>query len=110
MISLILFSVTEETACQRAVRVAGGYGAPPGAYVPQCDEHGAYRPLQRHFSTGHSWCVDEDGTEIQGTRRPPRFPPPVCAGGSSYLLAIMAVSEKGTIQKQVQNQMMHKEK
>jgi len=82
MIGLILFSVKEETACQRAVREAVGYGALLGVYVPQCDEHGAYRPLQRHPSTGHSWCVDQDGTEIPGTRTGPGIPPLTCAGGS----------------------------
>ena len=98
MISVTLFCVTDETACQRAVRDAGGYGALLGAYIPQCDEHGQYRPLQFHPSTGHSWCVDRDGTEILGTRTPPGRLPPMCAGrSSSHLSAIMAVSQKRTI-------------
>ncbi|XP_049319665.1 nidogen-2 isoform X10 [Astyanax mexicanus] len=45
-----------------------------GAYVPQCDEQGQYRPQQCHGSTGHCWCVDSRGQERQGTRTPPGSP------------------------------------
>ena len=57
---------------------AGGAAAPPGAYVPQCDETGEYKPLQLHAGTGHSWCVRRDGTEIAGTRTPADKPQPDC--------------------------------
>ncbi|XP_034031396.1 hemopexin-like [Thalassophryne amazonica] len=40
----------------------------PGAYIPQCDQDGNYLPKQCHASTGHCWCVDEMGTEKEGTR------------------------------------------
>jgi len=70
----------ELTACQKAAEAAGGESAPPGAYVPQCDKAGQYIPLQFHASSGHSWCVRRDGTEIPGTRTPPgNKPVPDCA-------------------------------
>ncbi|XP_062863770.1 nidogen-2 [Trichomycterus rosablanca] len=57
----------------------GGDGAPVvGAFVPQCDDEGQYRPLQCHASTGHCWCVDGTGQERVGTRTPPGTPPTNC--------------------------------
>ncbi|CAM9825272.1 unnamed protein product [Lampetra fluviatilis] len=47
-----------------------------GRYVPQCDEHGAFRPVQCHGSTGNCWCVTRDGQEVAGTRSPPGSEPP----------------------------------
>ncbi|KAM4607761.1 nidogen-1 [Polymixia lowei] len=44
---------------------------PVGHYVPTCDEHGAYQPVQCHGSTGYCWCVDRNGQEITGTRSGP---------------------------------------
>ncbi|XP_052010979.1 HLA class II histocompatibility antigen gamma chain-like isoform X2 [Xyrauchen texanus] len=40
----------------------------PGFFRPQCDEQGNYLPMQCWHSTGYCWCVDKDGTEIEGTR------------------------------------------
>ena len=82
MISLILLSVTvapKLTACQKAVQDVGGDAAAPGAYVPQCDEDGEYKPLQYCRSTGYSWCVTSDGTVIPGTKTPPGKPAPNCS-------------------------------
>ncbi|XP_070711595.1 nidogen-2 [Pempheris klunzingeri] len=50
----------------------------PGAFIPQCDSDGRYRPLQCHGSTGHCWCVDSRGQERAGTRTPPGTPPKDC--------------------------------
>ncbi|XP_068447054.1 nidogen-2 [Clinocottus analis] len=50
----------------------------PGAFVPQCDSDGRYRPLQCHGSTGHCWCVDVTGQERAATRTPPGTPPRDC--------------------------------
>uniref|UniRef100_A0A8C4SRN2 Nidogen 2 n=1 Tax=Erpetoichthys calabaricus TaxID=27687 RepID=A0A8C4SRN2_ERPCA len=49
-----------------------------GAYIPQCDEEGNYRPLQCHGSTGYCWCVDSRGQERPGTRTPPGSTLSVC--------------------------------
>ncbi|KAM9835807.1 nidogen-2 [Aulostomus maculatus] len=49
-----------------------------GAFVPQCDSDGRYRPLQCHGSTGHCWCVDHRGQERPGTRTPPGTAPKDC--------------------------------
>uniref|UniRef100_A0A3B4ADR7 Thyroglobulin type-1 domain-containing protein n=1 Tax=Periophthalmus magnuspinnatus TaxID=409849 RepID=A0A3B4ADR7_9GOBI len=46
-----------------------------GAFVPQCEADGRYRPLQCHGSTGHCWCVDGTGQERPGTRTSPGSPP-----------------------------------
>uniref|UniRef100_A0A8C1GC92 Thyroglobulin type-1 domain-containing protein n=1 Tax=Cyprinus carpio TaxID=7962 RepID=A0A8C1GC92_CYPCA len=45
-----------------------------GAFIPQCDDEGQYRPQQCHGSTGHCWCVDSRGQERAGTRTPPGAP------------------------------------
>ncbi|KAM9803801.1 nidogen-1 [Neosynchiropus ocellatus] len=44
---------------------------PVGQFIPRCDENGGYEPMQCHGSTGHCWCVDRNGQEIQGTRSGP---------------------------------------
>ena len=41
---------------------------PPGVFVPKCREDGAFVSVQCNPSTGHCWCVDEDGVEIVLTR------------------------------------------
>uniref|UniRef100_A0A3Q3LGD4 Nidogen 2a (osteonidogen) n=1 Tax=Mastacembelus armatus TaxID=205130 RepID=A0A3Q3LGD4_9TELE len=49
-----------------------------GAFIPQCDSDGHYRPLQCHSSTGYCWCVDNRGQERPGTRTPPGTAPSDC--------------------------------
>jgi hypothetical protein len=66
--------VSALTPCQLAAQKK----APPGAYVPQCDDAGNYKPLQMNPSTGYRWCVDKDGVEIAGTRVSPIEPDPSC--------------------------------
>uniref|UniRef100_A0AAQ6AFF5 Nidogen 1b n=1 Tax=Amphiprion ocellaris TaxID=80972 RepID=A0AAQ6AFF5_AMPOC len=51
-----------------------------GQYVPQCDEHGAYKPTQCHQSIGQCWCVDANGQEIPNTRTGPGSTP-LCEAG-----------------------------
>uniref|UniRef100_A0A3Q0SFY4 Nidogen 1 n=1 Tax=Amphilophus citrinellus TaxID=61819 RepID=A0A3Q0SFY4_AMPCI len=49
-----------------------------GQYIPQCDEHGAYKPTQCHQSIEQCWCVDANGHEIPNTRTGPHSSPPLC--------------------------------
>ncbi|XP_019716220.1 nidogen-2 isoform X22 [Hippocampus comes] len=49
-----------------------------GAFVPQCDANGQYTPQQCHGSSGHCWCVDNQGQERPGTRTPPGATPFNC--------------------------------
>ncbi|XP_051915067.1 nidogen-2 isoform X29 [Hippocampus zosterae] len=49
-----------------------------GAFIPQCDANGQYTPQQCHGSSGHCWCVDNQGQERPGTRTPPGATPFNC--------------------------------
>ena len=49
-----------------------------GAFIPQCTVDGNYETRQCHGSTGHCWCVNEQGVELQGTRRGPTEEPVDC--------------------------------
>ena len=49
-----------------------------GAFVPQCQPDGSYKPVQCHALTGFCWCVDGNGTRVQGTEE--RFKMPNCEG------------------------------
>ena len=51
-----------------------------GAFVPQCQPGGAYKPVQCHALTGFCWCVDGNGSRVQGTEE--RFKMPNCEGMS----------------------------
>ncbi|XP_043535972.1 nidogen-1 [Chiloscyllium plagiosum] len=61
---------------------------PAGFYIPECDVHGNYVPVQCLTSQESCWCVDTNGNEIAGTRtshgvRPPcleAVTPPVIVG------------------------------
>ncbi|KAM5235202.1 nidogen-1 [Ctenodactylus gundi] len=74
----------EKTRCQQEQEhILSTLGAadgqrprPPGLFVPECDEHGHYVPVQCHGSTGYCWCVDRDGRELEGTRTKPGMRPP----------------------------------
>nr|XP_033808788.1 nidogen-2 [Geotrypetes seraphini] len=67
-----------ETVCERwRQSLLEHYGGQPTdqQYVPQCDYHGNFNPLQCHGNSGYCWCVDKDGREVQGTRTEPGFTP-----------------------------------
>jgi len=74
--------IAEKSLCQTArdglIRKTAPHQPTIGAFVPQCDENGEFKPLQIHASSGFSWCVAHDGTEIPGSRTPPGRPAPTC--------------------------------
>ena len=53
-----------------------------GCYIPQCTEDCAWEPMQCWGSTGYCWCVDDYGTEIEGTSIPSWQGLPDCATSS----------------------------
>uniref|UniRef100_A0A8C8SBX3 Nidogen 2 n=1 Tax=Pelusios castaneus TaxID=367368 RepID=A0A8C8SBX3_9SAUR len=68
-----------QTMCERwRQSLLEHYGGSPreDQYVPHCDALGNFHPLQCHGNSGHCWCVDESGREVQGTRSEPGVPPP----------------------------------
>ncbi|KAM9820898.1 LOW QUALITY PROTEIN: nidogen-2 [Neosynchiropus ocellatus] len=71
-----------KTHCERhrdGVQTTSPEGYPlVGVYVPECDDDGQYLPLQCHGSTGHCWCVDNNGQERPGTKTPPGTAPRDC--------------------------------
>ncbi|XP_031435769.1 nidogen-2 isoform X4 [Clupea harengus] len=69
-----------KTQCQHHRDSLQGSQGGVGAFVPQCDEEGQYRPLQCHGSTGQCWCVSDQGQERAGTRTPAGTPPINCDG------------------------------
>ena len=42
-----------------------------GAFIPQCSDDGYYLSSQCHSSSGHCWCVNREGVELDGTRSSP---------------------------------------
>ncbi|KAM4690530.1 nidogen-2 [Rhinophrynus dorsalis] len=69
------------TPCLEKRRQLLAHSAPHpvvGQFVPECDQEGNYTPMQCHGSTGHCWCVNQHGEEVQGTRTPPGSPAPRC--------------------------------
>ncbi|XP_062904848.1 nidogen-2 isoform X5 [Mobula hypostoma] len=77
-------SERRKTACEeqreRLQTELTAFGSEPrvGLYIPQCDDEGNFRPMQCQSSTGHCWCVDENGREIAGTRTAPGSAQPRC--------------------------------
>lgn len=59
---------------------------PVGQYIPECDQSGAYEPMQCHGSTGYCWCVDRNGQEISGSRSEPSSRP-MCEETSGFMAA-----------------------
>ena len=51
-----------------------------GAFIPECKEDGSYKEKQCHGSTGHCWCVDQSGKEIDGSRKSASEGEPKCVG------------------------------
>lgn len=62
-------------------------GAKPGlvgAFIPQCKDSGEFEEKQCWGSTGYCWCVDENGSEIQGTKT--RGDPKCKSSGKNHLV------------------------
>ncbi|XP_056419114.1 thyroglobulin-like [Hyla sarda] len=71
----------KSTPCLRHRQRALGEGKKPipiGEFVPECNDDGHYVPKQCHGSTGHCWCVNKDGEEIEGSRAGPGKAPVIC--------------------------------
>jgi len=50
-----------------------------GAYVPQCNNTGNFKPLQNNPATGLRWCVNpKTGAKVPGTERKKGQPAPAC--------------------------------
>ncbi len=64
---------------------------PLGQFVPSCTKDGKFEPTQCHASTGHCWCVDERGSEVDGTRI--RFKKPECKRSKLFLLWIFFIND-----------------
>ena len=85
MLTFLLSWFLDLTECQRRARESGRQPS-VGAYIPQCTPDGEYIPRQCHGSTGHCWCVNEDGEELVGSRRGPGQGDVVCDAIGKYLL------------------------
>ena len=77
LVTLIIIPVFSfcQTPCLDAVANATGL---LGEFVPQCEDDGAYSPMQCWGSTGYCWCVDVNGVEIPGTSLGPGEGTPDC--------------------------------
>ena len=40
-----------------------------GIYVPQCKSDGGFEAVQCYGPSNECWCVDQEGSELNGTRR-----------------------------------------
>ncbi|XP_075717321.1 uncharacterized protein LOC142759243 isoform X3 [Rhinoderma darwinii] len=92
--------VTVETTClKERQKVLSAERPTLGAFLPDCDEKGDYRPKQCHGSTGYCWCVTKDGKEIQGTRAAPGQSPPICevTDPKTYHYAVAVVKKSSTL-------------
>ncbi|CAL1613302.1 unnamed protein product [Knipowitschia caucasica] len=65
------------TKCQMEASVQGLLGS----FRPECDDQGNYKPLQCWGSTGHCWCVDQDGQTMDSSHTSGR---PNCDAGNSF--------------------------
>ena len=63
----ILFSAVVMTPCQMARKNSSGlpFGS---SYLIRCKQDGSYEEVQCSGSTGFCWCVDKNGSELEGTK------------------------------------------
>ncbi|XP_037890569.1 proteoglycan Cow isoform X2 [Glossina fuscipes] len=62
------FEKTDRPCAAVRRRIAGDFAGEIGAYAPDCDVQGFYKPTQCHNSVGVCWCVDKHGVEFANTR------------------------------------------
>jgi len=60
----------EEPDCCNSVEMAEENCGGLGCFIPQCTNDCEWEPMQCWPSTGYCWCVNEFGTEIEGTSQP----------------------------------------
>lgn len=71
IILIVCFStLTWSQDCCEEADVATDNCGGLGCYIPQCTEDCDWEPMQCWGSTGYCWCVDDYGTEIEGTSIP----------------------------------------
>ncbi|XP_036904476.1 thyroglobulin [Sturnira hondurensis] len=62
---------------KQQVLLSGYLNGTATSYLPQCQDSGAYMPVQCDVQREQCWCVDTEGMEVYGTRqlgRPTRCP------------------------------------
>ncbi|XP_023613541.1 thyroglobulin [Myotis lucifugus] len=62
---------------RQQVLLSGYLNGTAASYLPQCQDSGAYAPVQCDMRREQCWCVDTEGMEVYGTRqrgRPTRCP------------------------------------
>lgn len=64
---LSLCCKTAATTCEEQRDQASQEGL-VGAFVPECNVDGSFKPEQCWGSTGYCWCVNEHGTEVPRTK------------------------------------------
>nr|XP_006822461.1 PREDICTED: neurogenic locus notch homolog protein 1-like [Saccoglossus kowalevskii] len=57
-----------EPPCHKELRVVESRGKLLGAFKPRCTDEGYYEKKQCWGSTGHCWCTNKHGEEVDGTR------------------------------------------
>lgn len=68
-----------ETVCERwRLSLMTHYNGQPSSqdYMPLCDAHGNFLPVQCYGNSSFCWCVDHQGIEIIGTRSYDDVKPP----------------------------------
>ncbi|XP_042603111.1 nidogen-2 [Cyprinus carpio] len=68
-----------ETVCERwRLSLMTHYNGQPSSqdYMPLCDAHGNFLPVQCYGNSSFCWCVDHQGVEILGTRSNDDVKPP----------------------------------
>ncbi|XP_028389694.1 thyroglobulin [Phyllostomus discolor] len=54
---------------KQQVLLSGYLNGTAAAYLPQCQDSGAYTPVQCDVRREQCWCVDTEGMEVYGTRQ-----------------------------------------